>query len=122
MAEHFRLTLETTDATIAVIALLRRHTGKPISDLRHAIANRKPFLDEVPHHNQYSEFITRLTPLLDDLEAEGISFRVEVPIGRFFGRDYSITLASVRIIGALDYDGTELRLFRGEFSFGRVVH
>lgn len=78
MAERFRLSLETTGATARVIALLRRHTGKRISDLRQAVSNGQPFLDETPHHNQYSEFITRVTALLDDLEAEGISYLVEV--------------------------------------------
>jgi hypothetical protein len=37
MAAHVCLSLETTAATAAVIALLRRHTGKPISDLRGAM-------------------------------------------------------------------------------------
>ena len=78
MAGHFRLSLETIEATAPVIALLRRHTGKPISDLRQAVSNRQPFLDETPHHNQYSEFITRITALLDDLEAKGIPYLVEV--------------------------------------------
>ena len=78
MPHHFRLSLEMTDATASLIALLRRHTGKPISDLRQAIANRQPFLDERPHHNQYSEFIKRDIDLLDGLEAEGIRYLVEV--------------------------------------------
>ncbi|MCA9113184.1 MAG: hypothetical protein KDA52_24745 [Planctomycetaceae bacterium] len=78
MAEHFRLFLETNKATAPVIALLRRHTGKPLSELRNAVSNRQPFIDETPHHNQYSEFITCVTALLDDLEAAGISYLVEV--------------------------------------------
>ncbi|MGC3971403.1 MAG: hypothetical protein QM775_29910 [Pirellulales bacterium] len=78
MSDHFRLFLETTQATAPLIALLRRHTGKPVSDLRYAITNRQPFLDEEPHHNRYSEFIERVTELLNDLEAEGVRYLVEV--------------------------------------------
>ncbi|MDZ4688484.1 MAG: hypothetical protein SH850_25700 [Planctomycetaceae bacterium] len=78
MSNHFRLSLETTEPTAALIAILRRHTGKPISDLSQAITNRQPFLDETPHHNKYSEFIARVTELLDGLEAEGIRYLVDV--------------------------------------------
>jgi len=78
MSDHFRLSLATTEVAAPLIALLRRHTGKPISELYQAIANRQPFLDETPLHNQYSEFIERVTELLDDLEAEGIRYLVEV--------------------------------------------
>lgn len=78
MATRFRLTLESNEATLAVIALLRRHTAKSYSELRAAVVNRKPILDEAPHHNVYSEFITRVTNLVDDLEASGFYYRVEV--------------------------------------------
>jgi hypothetical protein len=78
MPYHLRLLLETMEATTPLIGLLRRHTGKPISELRTAITTRQPFLDEPPHHNQYSEFIARVTRLLDDLEGKGIRYLVEV--------------------------------------------
>jgi hypothetical protein len=78
MPDHIRLSLETTEAMAPLIALLRRHTGKSISELRSAITTRQPFLDETPHHNQYSDFIARVTELLDDLEGKGIPYRVEV--------------------------------------------
>jgi hypothetical protein len=78
MPYHFRLYLATTEATASLIPLLRRHTGRPISDLRNAITNQKPFLDEKPLHNQYSEFIDRVVSMLDDLESEGVRYLVEV--------------------------------------------
>ena len=78
MPNHFRLSLETTEVTAPLIALLRRHTGKPISELSQAIKQQQPFLDESPHHNQYSEFIEQVTKLLDDLEAQGIRYLVEM--------------------------------------------
>ena len=78
MPSHFRLALAGAVATPSLIALLRQHTGKSISELRQAIATQRPFLDETPHHNQYSEFIARATRLLDELDAEGIKYVVEV--------------------------------------------
>ena len=78
MADHFRLFLDSTEVKASLIGLLRRHTGKPISELRNAIAHRRAFIDEVPHHNQYSEFIARVTPLLDELDAQRISYSVEL--------------------------------------------
>ena len=78
MAEHFRLSLTTVTPSAPLIALLRRHTGKPLSHLREAIVTRQPFLDETPHHNEYSDFIVRITKMLDDLEVAGIAFQVEV--------------------------------------------
>jgi hypothetical protein len=78
MADHFGLTLETTEAKAPLLALLRRHLNKPIADLRNAIMNRQPFLDETPHHNQYSEFVARVTRLLNDLDANGVRYGVEI--------------------------------------------
>jgi|WetSurMetagenome_2_1015567.scaffolds.fasta_scaffold07334_7 hypothetical protein len=78
MTGHFRLFLDTTSPTAPLIALLRRHTGKALGELRHAIAGRQPFLDETPHHNRYSAFISQVTGLLNDLEAQGIPYLVEV--------------------------------------------
>lgn len=78
MADHFRLYLETTEATAPLIAILRRHTGKSMSDLRQAITTRQPILDERPHQNQYSMFIETFTKLLNDLESDGIPYRIEV--------------------------------------------
>jgi len=78
MADHVRLSLKTTAATAPSIALLRRHTTKPISELRQAVTKRQPFLSETPHHNHYTEFITRITALVDELEAQGIPYLVEV--------------------------------------------
>ena len=78
MPEHFRLSLETREATAPLVTLLRRHTGKPISDLRQVITMGQPFLDERPHHNQYSEFIARVTQLIDDLDAKRISYLIEI--------------------------------------------
>lgn len=78
MPGHFRLFLKTTEPTAPLIALLRRHIGKPTSDLRQAITNRQPFLDDRPHHNQYDQFIERVTELLDELEAGGVSYQVEI--------------------------------------------
>src|SRR5689334_23227660 len=78
MADHLRLFLETTEPTASLISLLRRHTGQSISNLGQAITNRLPFLDETPHHNQYSEFVARVTELLDELETQGIRYGVEI--------------------------------------------
>jgi hypothetical protein len=78
VASHFRLSLETTEPAAPLIALLRRHTGKTISELCEAVAAGRPFLDEAPHHNRYSEFIARVTELLDELDARGIGWGVEV--------------------------------------------
>ena len=78
MASHFRLFLETMEPTAPVIALLRRHTGKGMSELRQAITTHQPFLDETPHHNEYSEFCTRVAELLNEFEARGIRYIVEV--------------------------------------------
>jgi hypothetical protein len=78
MADHFRLRLETREPTAALIALLRRHTGKATNEVRQAILAQQPFLDERPHHNEYSDFCTRVTDLLNDLEARGIRYAVEV--------------------------------------------
>ena len=61
-----------------MLAILRSHLGAPISDLRKAITNRQPFLDEKPHHNQYTEFVERVATLLDDLDTEGIRYLVEI--------------------------------------------
>src|SRR5262245_52793127 len=78
MADHCRLRLETREPTAALIALLRRHTGKAMNELRQAVLAQQPFLDERPHHNEYSDFCTRVTDLLNDLEAQGIRYAVEV--------------------------------------------
>lgn len=78
MPEKFRLSLKSTEASVALIDLLRRHTGKPISVLRQAIANRQPILDESPHHNQYSDFIERTAALLDELDEQGMQYLIEV--------------------------------------------
>jgi len=78
MASHFRLTLKTTKATAPIIALLRRHTGKSMSDLRNAITTQQPFLDATPDQNDYEEFATSVVALLDNLEAEDIQYLVEV--------------------------------------------
>src|SRR5262245_43240279 len=78
MADHCRLRLETREPTAALIALLRRHTGKAMNELGQAILAQHPFLDETPHHNEYSDFCTRVTDLLNDLEARGFRYAVEV--------------------------------------------
>jgi|SRR5579863_8795572 len=78
MSRHFRLTLETNEPSAALISVIRRHTGKPISELRATIAKRKPFLDEKPHHNNYSEFISKTTQLIDELESLHIVYLVEI--------------------------------------------
>jgi hypothetical protein len=46
MSDHFLLRLETREPTAALIALLRRHTGKAMNELRQAILTQQPFLDE----------------------------------------------------------------------------
>ena len=78
MTRHFRLAIGQAGVSAGVLSILRRHTGKPLSDLRDAIAHQKPFLDESPHHNQYDTFIGRVTALLADLEGVGIQCLVEV--------------------------------------------
>ena len=78
MADHFRLCLETREPTAVLIALLRRHTGKAMNELRQAIVTQQPFLDERPHSNEYSEFCTRVTDLLNDLEAHSVRYAIEV--------------------------------------------
>lgn len=78
MANHFRLTLEPRPPAASVIALLRRYTGRSIAELREAAAGRAPFINAEPHHNQYTEFIETVSRLLDELEAQGIAYRVEL--------------------------------------------
>lgn len=78
MADHIRVFLETREPTAELIGLLRRHTGKGVNDLRQAIVTQQPILDEKPHHNEYTEFCTRTTELLDELEARGIRYAVEL--------------------------------------------
>lgn len=87
MPSHFCITLQATSAPASLISLLRRHTGISIADVRQAISKRKPILDEMPHHNQYSAFITRVTELLDALDAQNIAYRVTVD-GATESRDY----------------------------------
>jgi hypothetical protein len=78
MPDHFRFRLETREPTAALIALLRRHTGKAMNELRVAILDQQPFLDERPHHNEYTDFGRRVTDLLNDLEARDVRYAVEV--------------------------------------------
>jgi hypothetical protein len=78
MSNHFRLSLATTEATAPVIAVLRRHTGKSISELRRVITSQQPILDETPHHNQYAAFLESMIMLLDSLEAESIPYGLEI--------------------------------------------
>ncbi len=78
MPRHFRLTLKSNKATAPLMALLRHNLGKGTSALAQAITSQQPILDETPHHNRYSEFIATVTKLLDDLEAEGVPYLVEV--------------------------------------------
>jgi hypothetical protein len=49
-----------------------------MNELRQAILAQQPFLDEKRHHNEYSDFCTRVTDLLNDLEARGFRYTVEV--------------------------------------------
>jgi len=78
MPTHFRISLESNEATAQVIAVVRRHTGMSISDVRSRILVGQPIIDESPHHNEYSEFIETLTHLLDELEANEKRYVVEI--------------------------------------------
>ena len=78
MSQHIELTLAETDAAASIIQLLRRHTTKTISDLRESIQSRRPFIDESPHHNDYDAFISRIMPLLDELDAKDIEYSVRI--------------------------------------------
>ncbi len=81
MINQLRLTLTqtivATDLT-ALIATIRRHTGKPISSIQRAIRTQQAFLDETPQQNDYDHFITSLRALLDDLEAQKIEYQIEI--------------------------------------------
>jgi hypothetical protein len=78
MVDHFRMFLETREPTAKLIGLLRRHTGKGLNDIRQAIMAGQPILDEKPHHNDYAKFCTRTAALVNDLEANGIRYTVEL--------------------------------------------
>jgi hypothetical protein len=78
MPTHFRISLAPNEATAQVIAIVRRHTGMSISDIRLRILDGQPIIDDSPHHNEYSEFIGNLTHLLDELEANGKRYVVEM--------------------------------------------
>lgn len=78
MPQRIELCLVATDANVAVIQLLRRHTDKTISELRTAVQGRRPIIDESPHHNQYDAFIDRVVPLLDELDANAIAYCVRI--------------------------------------------
>lgn len=87
MADQFRLTLETTEAPASLIALLRRHDLGAIAPLRQSIAARLPILDRDVHHNQYAEFLKAFVRLLDDLDAAGSKYLIEID-GEVESREY----------------------------------
>jgi hypothetical protein len=76
VAQRFRLFIETTKPEPALIAVLRRHTDFPISQLREAVTTGSAFVDELP--GRTTEFRTLVTALLNDLEALGVAWRVEI--------------------------------------------
>lgn len=78
MPSHFCIRLGAREPSALLIALLRRHTDKTIAQLRDAIIQQKPIIDEQPHHNGYSAFIEALTNLLNELEARGFEYLVEL--------------------------------------------
>jgi hypothetical protein len=78
MPRHLRLTLDTGDATATLISMVRRFTGKPISEIRQAILGRGPIWEASPHHNEYSEVVPRFLAFLDDLEAAGATYVLEI--------------------------------------------
>jgi hypothetical protein len=78
MSRHVRLTLETIQTSKPLIKLIQRHIGKSKSELRQAVASQHPLLDERPLDHLFSDFIASTTKLIDDLDAAGIAYRVEI--------------------------------------------
>jgi hypothetical protein len=87
LSDAFRLTLDTTAASASLIALLSRHDLGPIAPLRQAITARLPIVDREPHHNQYAEFLAKFMSLLDDLDADGTKYLIEID-GETESREY----------------------------------
>jgi hypothetical protein len=73
---RIRLFVETTKPEPALIAVLRRHTDLPISRLREAVTTGSAFVDELP--GRTAEFRALVTALLNDLEALGVAWHVEI--------------------------------------------
>ncbi|MEM7356096.1 MAG: hypothetical protein AAF657_35095 [Acidobacteriota bacterium] len=76
--DNLKLIVESSDVQVGLIALIRRHTGLPIGQIRRAILTQTPVLDVTPHHNEYDEFARKTEPLLRQLEAESCNIRLIV--------------------------------------------
>ncbi len=76
--ENLKLVIESSTAPTSLIALLRRHTGFSIGQIKSALLAGTPVLDVSPHHNEYDDFMESTEALICQLEKEHCDFRLIV--------------------------------------------